>query len=173
LDISKLNRGEQIAGIAGIVLLLSMWIFDWFSYSGAASVGGISVNVGSIGGDAWQVFGFIDIIIFLAAISGIGLALVAASSTEVNAPVALSAITAGLGILATILILFRIISPPDQGFGDAVDVGRSFGVWLGLVASAAVAYGGWAAMQEEGATFTGGTTTGTGTPPPPPAPPAA
>ena len=165
MDVSRLNRGEQIAGIAGIVLLLDMWIFDWFSYS--AGFGGVT---GSAGGDAWQVFDFIDIVIFITAVSAIALAVTAASSTEVNAPVALSAVTAGLGILATILILFRIISPPDQGLGDLVDVSRSFGVWLGLVAAAAVAYGGWAAMQEEGASF--GPTAG-GAPPPPPPPPAA
>jgi hypothetical protein len=168
MDVSRLSRGEQIAGIAGIVLLLDMWIFDWFSYS--ASVGDISA---STGGDAWQVFGFIDIVIFVAALSGIALAVIAATATEINAPVALSAVTAVLGIIATILILYRIIDPPDQDLGDLVDVGRSFGVWLGLVAAAAVAYGGFAAMQEEGTSFGGQVGGGTAPPPPPPGPPAA
>ena len=169
MDVSRLSRGEQIAGIAGIALILIMFIFDWFTVS--AGSGAFKV---SAGGNAWEVFGFIDIVLFVTAISGIALALTAASSTEVNAPVALSAITAGLGILATILVIYRIIDVPDGGIpeGLGVDVGRSIGVWLGLIASAALAYGGWAAMQEEGASFTGGKA-GTGTPPPPPPPPPA
>ena len=76
----------------------------------------------------------------------------------VNSPVAISAITAGLGILSVVLILFRIISPPDFGVGDfgdiaGVDVGRKIGVFLGLIAAGGIAYGGWTAMQEEGTSF--------------------
>jgi hypothetical protein len=156
MDVSRLNRGEQIAGVAGILLILIMFIFDWFS---------VDAGPISFGFNAWESFDFIDIVLFLASVAGIGLALTAASSTEVNAPVALSAVTAGLGILAAILVLYRIIDPPG---GDGV--GRDIGVWLGFLASAAVAYGGWAAMQEEGASFG---PTASGTPPPPPPPPAA
>jgi hypothetical protein len=163
MDVNRLNRGEQIAGIAGVALILIMFIFDWFSVSAAG--GGPS-----FGGNAWEVFDFIDIVLFITAIAAIGLALVAASATEVNAPVALSAVVAGLGILSTILVLYRIIDPPDGGLGDLVDVSTSIGVWLGLICSAAIAYGGWAAMQEEGTTFGGQVG---GTPPPPPPPPAA
>ena len=77
----------------------------------------------------------------------------AAAASKPDMPVALSAITAGLGILGVVLVLFRIISPPDFGVGDLVDVGRGIGVFLGLVAVAGVAYGGWAAMQAEGSSF--------------------
>jgi hypothetical protein len=164
MDVNRLNRGEQIAGIAGVALILIMFIFDWFSVSAAGGIGP------SFGGNAWEVFDFIDIVLFITALSAIALALVAASATEVNAPVALSAVTAGLGILSTILVLYRIIDPPDGGLGDLIDVSTSIGVWLGLICSAAIAYGGWAAMQEEGATYG---QVGGGTPPPPPPPPAA
>ena len=34
-------------------------------------------------------------------------------------------------------------------------VDREFGVFLGLIAAAAIAYGGWRSMQEEGTTFGG------------------
>ena len=88
----------------------------------------------------------------------------AANRTTVDLPVALSAVTAGLGILSVVLILFRIISPPDFGlgevaeaFGGEADVGRGIGVFLGLIAAAGVAAGGWLAMQEEGSSFTGST----------------
>ncbi len=186
MDVKRLSTGEKIAGISGVLLLIIMFAFDWFTID----VGGGVFEV-SGGGNAWESFGFIDIVLFLAAVAGIALALVSAAQSAPNMPVALSAVTAGLGILAVLLVLFRIISPPDFGAGDVVDIGRGIGVFLGLIAAAGVAYGGWAAMQEEGTSFgdqadrlqdrgggdapppppPSGTPGGTsGTPPPPPPP---
>ena len=161
----NLSTGEKIAGIAGIALLLIMFIFNWFTAE-------------PIDFNAWEAFGFIDIVVFLAALAGIALAVVAATQSTVNLPVAMSAITAGLGILAVLLILFRIIDPPDVEVGGisaddvGVDVGRSIGVWLGFIAAAAVAYGGWRAMEEEGTSFgEQADRLGDDTSPPPPPPP--
>jgi hypothetical protein len=174
MDVSRLNTGEKLAGAAGIALLLIMFIFDWFT----VDVGGGFADI-SVGGNAWETMELIRFVILLAAISGIALAVVAANQSKVDLPIALSAITAGLGILTVVLIAYRIISPPDGGAGDfGVDIGRGIGVFLGLIAAAGVAAGGWLAMQEEGSSFTGQSTGGTGgtggtaPPPPPPAPPA-
>lgn len=163
----NLRTGEKIAGASGVALILIMFIFDWFSVDTGFGL--------EFGGNAWEVFGGIDIVLFLAALAGIALAIVAATQSQVDIPVALSAITAGLGGLATLLVIYRIISPPDGGF-DELDVSRSIGVFLGLIAAAGITYGGWRAMQEEGASFgpsdrLGDPTTGTGAPPPPPPPP--
>ncbi len=167
----NLNTGEKLAGVSGIALLLIMFIFDWFTY-GEGSF--------SAGGSAWQTMELIRFILFLAAVAAIALAVVAANRTTVDLPVALSAVTAGLGILSVVLILFRIISPPDFGlgevaeaFGGEADVGRGIGVFLGLIAAAGVAAGGWLAMQEEGSSFTGSTGDTAPPPPPPPAAPPA
>ena len=166
MEASRLNTGEKIAGISGVLLLIIMFLFDWFTID----VGGGVFDV-STGGNAWESFGFIDLVLFLAAASGIALAGVAAAASKPDMPVALSAITAGLGILGVVLVLFRIISPPDFGVGDLVDVGRGIGVFLGLVAVAGVAYGGWAAMQAEGSSF--GAPAGERDAPPPPPPPSS
>ncbi|HEX2128070.1 MAG TPA: hypothetical protein VHF58_02525 [Solirubrobacterales bacterium] len=163
----KLNTGEKIAGIAGIALLLIMFIFDWFS----AEAGGAGFEV-SAGGNAWEWFGFIDIVLFLTVLAAIALAAAAATANQVNTPVALSAITAGLGILSTLLILYRIIDPPGGDVEElGVDVGRDIGVWLGLISAAAIAYGGWRAMEEEGTSFSEQRDRlGDDAPPPPPPP---
>ncbi len=153
MDVNNLNTGEKIAGVAGVVLLIVMFLVEWFTYGEGAF---------SVGGDAWQTMEFIRFIILLTALAGITLAVMAAMQSQANLPVAMSAITAGIGILAVILIIFRIISPPDFGVGDLAeatgadfDVGRGIGVFLGLIAAAGVAYGGWAAMEEEGTSFGG------------------
>ena len=169
MDVNRLSTGEKLAGVAGILLLIIMWLFDWFS----VDLGGGGLVDVDAGANAWESFGFIDIVLFLTAIAGIALAVTAGSGSRPDMPVALSAVTAGLGILSVVLVAFRIISPPDFGVGDFVDVSRSIGVFLGLIAAGGVAAGGWLAMQEEGTSFgsaAGGGGTGAAPPPPPPPP---
>jgi hypothetical protein len=163
----------MLAGVAGAALFIIMFL-KWF---GLPEVAGVEIEgfAEAAGADtsisAWQAFDFIDIVLFLAVIAGVGLMVLAAAQSNVNLPVAASAITAGLGILASLLVLYRIIDPPGE-------LDRSYGVFLGLIASAGIAIGGWMAMQEEGTSFGGeadrlsGPGPGAGEPPaPPPAPP--
>ena len=162
MDLNRLRTGEKIAGASGVALLLIMFIFDWFT---------VDAGPVSVGGNAWDTMELIRFVILLAALAGIALAVISATQTQVNLPVAMSAITAGLAGLATILILFRIISPPDGGAGDLIDIGRGIGVFLGLIAAAALTYGGWTAMQEEGTSFSDQRDRLGGDDPPPPSQP--
>jgi len=69
----------------------------------------------------------------------------------VSLPVAGSALTAGIGAFAFLLVLFRLISPPgDSVAGQDIDLSRDIGIWLGLLATAGITYGGYQGMQEEG-----------------------
>jgi len=150
MDINRLTLGEKIAAAAGVALLLIMFIFSWF-------------GIDEAGANAWESFSFIDLILFVTALAAIALAVLSARPDTVSLPVALSAIVTGLGVLSVLLILFRIISPPDFGVGDVavpgfeidLDIGPKIGAFLGLIAAAAIAYGGWRSMQEEGTTFSG------------------
>jgi len=165
----------MIAAVSAIALLIIMFI-SWF---------GVEDSEG--GANAWESFGFIDIILFLTILAAIGAAVMSANAQSVNLPVALSAIVTGLAILSVLLILFRIISPPDivgNAFGvdSGVDATRKIGVFLGLLAALGIAYGGFEAMRDEGTSIKGeadrlqnrdrtpgaGGTTGTDAPPPPP-----
>jgi heme A synthase len=170
----------MIAAIAALLLLIVMFIFSWFSLD-ASGEGEVFLSAADTdtGYNAWQSFGFIDIVLFVTILVAVGGALVAANATSVNTPVTISAVTAGLAILSFLLILFRVISPPSFGIpdNDFVTTGRGIGVWLGLILTAAIAYGGWRAMEDEGISladqadrFRGG---GTAPPPPPPPPPAS
>ena len=143
MDVDAVGRGERIAAGSAIALFLIMFIFDWFGFGSIdTTLGSIDIGVG--GFNAWQSFDLIDIILLLAIIAAVGVAAMSAYGTSANLPVAGSAIVAGMGALGTVLILYRIIDPP--GSAD-----REIGVFLGLIASAAMTYGGWEAMQEEGA----------------------
>lgn len=140
------SLGEQIAGIAGLALFLTMFLFAWY---------GIDVP-GVNGFDAFDAFSdWFDIILMLAAISGMCLALFGSGTLRV--PVSLSVVTTVLGGLAAIITLIYIISPPGiPTFGEAapeIDLNREFGVWLGLIETIALAVGGYMTMQEEGVSF--------------------
>lgn len=197
MDTSRIRQGEMIAAAAAVALFIIMFL-AWFS---VPEVGGIGADeardaieqaedAGFDTGNAdelvdeaedaanvsaWDAFDFIKIVMLLTIIAAIAMAVMSAMGTAVNLPVAMSAIVAGLGILTTLLVLYRIIDPVGG-------LDRSYGLFLGLVAAAAIAYGGWRAMEDEGTSFgdqadrlqTPGTGSGGGdaSPPPPPPPPA-
>lgn len=179
MDHTRLSQGEKIAAISAAVLFIVMILFTWFSIDFGAD--SLSIPGYDTGFNAWQSFGFIDIILFVTILVAIGGAVITANATSVNTPVAISAITCGLGILSVLLILFRIVDPPGGEVPDAYDIGinRGIGVFLGLIAAGGIAYGGWRAMEEEGTSFQhqADRVTGGGDdsppPPPPPAPPTA
>lgn len=155
MDFSRVRTGEMIAGVSGIALFIFMF-FKWFGVDAPdvtipQGVPFDGFEVASV--TAWRAFDFIDIVLLLAVIAGVGLMLLSAAQANVNLPVAASAITAALGILATLLVLYRIIDPPELAAG--FDTTRKIGVFLGLIASVGIAVGGWLAMQEEGTTFGG------------------
>lgn len=167
MDTGRIGRGEMIAAVSAVALFLIMIIFTWFSVD--IPTGGFDVDTGA---NAFQAFEFIDIILMITIIIAIVAAALSANATAVGGPVALSAVTALFGILSVILILFRIISPPDGGAGDfgvELDIGRGIGVFLGLIAAGGIAYGGWLGMQEEGTSFAdqADSLRGGGAPPPP------
>jgi hypothetical protein len=153
MELGKLRRGEMIAAAGGIALLISMFFVDW--YAGGADIstpfGDVSVN--SAGFGPWDGQGFTgtiaDLVILAAAIAAIGLAVVTATSRTVALPVAASALTATLGIAAVVMVLLRMVFQP--GPNEFIEL--RFGILLALISSAAIAYGGWDAMREEGTSF--------------------
>ena len=153
MDADRLRTGELIAGISAVALLIIMFL-PWFGVGGEAQElldqaedFGFATEVDtSI--NAWESFDFIDIVLLVTVVVAAGLAVMSMTASTVALPVAASALTAGLGILSTLLILYRLLDTP-------FDSSRKFGVFLGLLAAAGIAYGGWRAMQEEGTSFTG------------------
>ena len=153
MDVGKLRRGEWIAAAGGLLLLIALFFFDWYS-AGASVTLPLGTTV-SVSGDfgAWDgegFFGFIaNLIILAAAVSGVGLAVLTATSRTIALPVAASAVTAALGIAAVVMVLLRMLFQP----GPNELVSLKFGILLALIAAVIVAYGGWVSMQEEGTTF--------------------
>ena len=146
MDLDRLSTGEKIAGVSGILLFVFMFL-DWFS---------VDVNGGlfqvSFGGSAWDAFSFIDIFLFITVLAAVGVAVARLADADVEPGISMNSVVAILGGIAVLLILFRIVSPPDAGL-TGVDVSPAVGIFLGLIAAAGIAFGGYRAMQEEGGSF--------------------
>jgi len=136
----------MVAGASGLALLIVMF-FPWYGikteFEGLGDIEGAN-------GNAWEVFSFIDIILFLVALVAIGMAVArAAGAMPSQLPAPAGTIVAAAGALALLLILFRLISAPDPDVtGDAVDLSRKIGIFLGLIAAAGITFGGYTAAKE-------------------------
>lgn len=137
MDTSRLTTGDIIAGVGGIVLLISLFL-PW--YGASVDVAGFSA---SESGSGWEAMSFIDILLFVIAL--VAIAVVAARATgQLPAEIPAAVVLLGLGALAVLLVLYRIIDIPVEGdVPDEVDLSRKIGVFVALIGSAAVAYGGW------------------------------
>lgn len=170
MDVNRLSQGEKIAGVAAVLLFVSMF-FAWFGFdTGLGELEdqfGINAGPASVTFNAWESFDFIDLVLLATVIVAVATAALRASDMAVDFPLSTAVVV--LGGIATLLVLYRLVDPP--GSAD-----REWGAFVGLVLSALVAFGGYRAMQEEGASFgdaadrlSGGP--GAGPPPPPPSSP--
>ncbi len=133
MDLQRLRIGDWITGLGGLVLLVSLWT-PWY----AVSDGDLS---------AWSAFGLIDLWLLLTALLAIAVPIATALKDSPAVPVALDVITWAVALMATILVLIRVLAEPR---GDVV-TGREWGLVLGAVAVLAVLAGSWLAMRDEAA----------------------
>jgi len=137
VELSRLRPGELLAAAGGVALLGVMFL-EWYELQGA---GGIR----SIGLTAWQAFGLLDVILAIAAIAAIALAAVTAARRSPAVPVAAGVVTSTLGIVATVLLLYRIVNQP----GPNAFVEVKLGAFLGFLCTLALAAGAWSSMRDE------------------------
>jgi hypothetical protein len=182
--LDKLSPGEKIAGGSAILLFVFMF-FDWFGVE-VSGVGGFSGSVPGAGGSAWDALEFIPIVLVVTIVAALVMAGLRFADSDLEPPVPMSTVVTALGVLSVLLILFRIIDPPSFGSfgGVSVEATLDVGIFLGLIAAAGIAYGGYSTMREEGITFgdaadrlSGGGAlpppSSSATPPPPPQQPSS
>ena len=153
MDFSRLRTGELVAGIGGLALFLFMF-FDWFgggleiSSGGTEDVPGLGEvptepTVEETGVSAWDALQDFDgFLIALSAVAGVTLAGLAAAGKRIRlGGLPRGELTAFLGSLAVLLILWRMLANP----GDL-----KIGIFLGLASAAAIAAGALMALREDG-----------------------
>jgi hypothetical protein len=138
LDANRLSQGQLVAALSAIALFIISFL-PWFDLSGAVTVGGTTIG-GSKNYSLWEAENPLDIyllIVILVALVPAALALLGDGS---DAPMASTA-TALLAGVGTLMILYQVFDTPG-------DFGRKVGLFLGLIACAGIAIGGYLSMQE-------------------------
>ena len=123
-----------VAGCAGLALLGFMFL-PWFEID----QGGGADQART----AWESFRFVDIVLAVAVSSSLATAALALRGAPGTSVVG-SSITTVIGGVAFLLVLYRLLDPPD---GDGV--GREVGAWLGLIASGALVTGAYLGIRED------------------------
>ncbi len=123
------RRTAVLAGLAGIALLV-VGFLPWFEDREGASV------------DLWQSFQVIDIIATAAITLAVATAAAALAGDRTGLPVAGSSVTVAAAAITCVLLLYRLVNPPDA-------LAREIGAWLGPALTAAIGLLAYQGMREE------------------------
>lgn len=151
---TRLRRGEAIAAGSAVALFVLMFV-TWYGSEVSGQVGEIEVEGAGSGGSAWQTLEGVSLVLMLTIAVAVGAAVLRFSGSAWKPAIVPGAAVAVLGGLSTLLIVLRILFPPDLGElgGIEVEATLSLGVFLALAAAFGIAYGGYRAMREEGSSF--------------------
>ena len=86
----------------------------------------------------------IDLLLALLAFLAIALAVLQATQDSPAMPVGAGVLTATLGKVGALLVLFRIVFEPES---SALEV--EIGAWIALAATVAITAGGWLSLMNE------------------------
>src|SRR5690349_11623134 len=128
--------GERLAWIAGLVLAISAFT-DWYA---GTQADGITLSV-----TGWHT-GALGKLVFFVGLGTLILEALRQAGIELPASVPESLVLIALGSLATIFVLIRLISVPNEFFGTA---GRGIGIFISLVASVLLIGAGLLRAAEE------------------------
>jgi hypothetical protein len=152
MDLRRLRFGDWVMGIGGLAVLLVMFL-EW--YEPVAREGNlILIARGDPTVNAWEAFAVTDVILALAALMGVAAFVLAVTQPTAAVPLAIASLTALFSILTLLLVILRVIWPPDldvavPAFGTDLETGRATGAWLGLVATTILAGGALASIRDE------------------------
>lgn len=156
MGLGRLSSGEKISA-GSAILLFAFMFFSWYGVVTSKRQQLLAeLHLFEDGGNAWQALDVTPILLVLVVVITLGVALPRLSRLDWEPPVPPSALVCVLGGLAALLILARIVFPPDLGFeseGFVLEVTLKAGIFLALAAACGIAYGGYRAMREEGVSF--------------------
>src|SRR4051794_36616719 len=116
MDLRRLRPAEGLLTAAGLALVLSLFL-PWYGLRGVEF-------------SAWQAFSVVDAILFVCGVSALlAVALQATQRTPALPIVSATAATWG-GILATVLVVVKLLDHPMLGFAKTPEL--RYGAWVGL-----------------------------------------
>ena len=129
------GAGERVAWVSGLVLALSSFM-DWYAGNG------VGVKLAVIG---WH-SGILGKLVFFAGLTVVLTVVLRETGFELPPSIPESLLVLGLGALATVFVIIRVISIPDAVLPAD---GRGIGLWISLLAALGVILGGLLRAAEE------------------------
>lgn len=131
---SLARPGEALAWLSGVFLAVSAFT-GWYSFEGELfTVSVLGWHTGTLGK-----------LVLFAGLAVLVLLVLGATGLELPPSVPAGGVVAGLGALATIFVLIRLIDIPDRFAGT----GRGIGIWISLLASLLVVAAGFLKASDE------------------------
>jgi hypothetical protein len=137
-DASRIRWPEWVVGVAGAALAASMLLLPWFSVAGPP---------GPQPGAAYEVDGWDGLqhgrwLLLVTIVLALASLIAQATRRAPAVPVTLAVLASWSGGLSVAWLIYRVIIDPPGG--------REVGGWIGLIAAAAIAYGGYRSVRLEG-----------------------
>lgn len=123
----RLRRGEVLAGVSAVALLVFLFALNWLSPGGLNRHG-------------WAAIPVLRWLLLVTALMAIALTVAQATRRSPAVPVSLSVIVTVLGALSVLLVIVRLLT---------TSAGLCVGIFLGLLAAIGIAVGGFASMRRE------------------------
>jgi hypothetical protein len=140
-----MRRAEPLAGLGGILLLVSLFL-PWYGVDPNVALDGATLVTQSLYAvedvTGWQAFTVIDVLLALLALPAILVPVLSVASSGPAKPVAIAVIASAIGWLAVLLVAFRLVFTPD-------DMAVRYGAWLGLAGALIAWIGSWMSLRDE------------------------
>jgi uncharacterized membrane protein len=141
---SKVRAGDVLAGVAGLALLVVMFL-PWYDFLPGPYPGSRFIPDDNTAQSAWEAFSVLLVPLVVTALLGIALLGATLFERTTALPVAAQVFAASIGSLTVLFVVLRVLNPPGPNYAAHV---RWEG-WLGLVCTLAVAAGAWWSMRDE------------------------
>lgn len=147
----RLRRDEAIAAVSALALFVLLF-FPWYDLGNAESKLSLPESPER---SAWEALDVIAPLLALACAASLGLLAARLLRPGWKPAISPGAGVAVLGGLATLLVLVRLVVPPDLDglVGITYDATPALAAFLGLAAAFGIAVGGYRAMRAEGSSF--------------------
>src|SRR5215216_2321244 len=164
VDTTRLRFGDLIAGGSAVLLFLFTFL-RWFKVTGEGEDQIPDSFKDAFSFNAWEAMPFLTFILLVCILAVIAIVVIRLTGTQINLPVPLGTIILAAGALAVLIILFRLVLTPYPSVSflgrefsvkdNEGDVGRSYGIFLGLLAAIGMLAGGFLSARERGEAIPG------------------
>jgi hypothetical protein len=142
---ARLRRGERVAGVGALALLICMFLLPWYGASAQLPIGSRAVTV-SVTVDAWHGLTTLRWLMLILVLSALMMVIAQGALRAPAVPVTLGVIVLPLAILTALCVIDRVLfSLP----GPSNVVSAQVGAYLGLLSTLAVVYGSFRSLREE------------------------